>query len=143
MVTPGAAFNSTAFKLAKQAMYNRRRPIGKALMTKALYEEAIDLPASSVGFDIASGHYRNGVENEEKLWGLPVVTTIKSHVLNPRAAYIFSPHDYLGNFFLLQDATLFIEQKADIIHFYAYAAPGIGIANRLSLQRIGFPGSGL
>jgi hypothetical protein len=132
-------FNSTAFKAGFQKMVNRRRPIGKMTMTKSLYYEALDLVATSVGNDVASRHYDEGVENEEKLWGFPVITTIKSHVHDPKKAYIYAPENYLGNFFLLQDATLYIKQEADTITFWTYAAPGIGIGNRLSVQSITFP----
>lgn len=135
------AFNSTAFKRAFAKLVDRRRPIGKMTMTKSLYYEALDLPATSVGNDIATAHYKDGVENEEKLWGMPVVTTIKSHVHNTRKVYVYAPHNYLGNFFLLQDATLYIEQRADVLTFWSYAAPGIGIGNRLSVQSITFPGA--
>jgi len=134
-----AGFNSTAFKSGFQKMVGRRRPIGKMTMTKGLYYEALDLVATSVGNDIASRHYDDGVENEEKLWGFPVITTIKSTIHDPKKAYIYSPENYLGNFFLLQDATLYIKQEADTITFWTYAAPGIGIGNRLSIQSITFP----
>jgi len=132
-------FNSTAFKSGFQKMVNRRRPIGKMTMTKSLYYEALDLVATSVGNDVASRHYDDGVENEEKLWGFPVITTIKSTIHDPKKAYIYAPENYLGNFFLLQDATLYIKQEADTITFWTYAAPGIGIGNRLSVQSITFP----
>jgi len=137
-VTEANAFNSTAFKKGFQKMVGRRRPIGKITMCKSLYYEALDLPATSVGNDVASRHYDDGVESEEKLWGIPVVTTIKTHVHDPRKAYIYAPENYLGNFFLLQDATLYIKQEADMLTFWTYAAPGIGIGNRLSFQVIDF-----
>jgi len=138
-ITGATAFNSAAFRKAFQAMVRRRQPIGKVLMTKELYYEALDLPATSVGDDVASRHYDEGIEEEEKLWGIPVVSTIKSDILNPKKAYVFAPENFLGNFFLLQDATLYIKQEADIIEFWSYAAPGIGIGNTLAFQVIQFP----
>lgn len=133
-----ASFNSVAFKTAFKKLVNRRRPIGKMTMCKELYYDALDLPATSVGDQVASRHYDEGVENEDKLWGIPVITTIKSHVHDPLKVYVYSPENYLGNFFLLQDATLYIKQEADLITFWTYAAPGIGIGNRLSFQVIDF-----
>src|SRR5580704_9978059 len=143
--TQAASFNSSAFKIGFQALVNRKQPIGKILMTKSLYYEALDLPATSVGNDVASRHYDLGIEAEEKLWGIPVVSTIKRSIVDDtvgetrRSAYIFSPQNYLGVFFLLQDATLYIEQRADILTFWSYAAPGIGNGNTLSTQRVDFP----
>jgi hypothetical protein len=138
------AFGSTAFKRGLQAMVDRKQPIGKLLMTKSLYYEAIDLPATSVGNDVASRHYDEGIEAEEKLWGIPVVSTIKHEIVNGtdgdrRSVYIYAPENYLGCFFLLQDATLFIKQEADIIEMWSYAAPGIGFGNDRAIQRIDFP----
>lgn len=137
--TNAPAFTSAGFKRAYQALLNRRRPIGKQLMTKALFMEALDLPATAVGNAIAETHYREGIEKEESLWGIPVISTIKSDIFDPRECFIYSPQNFLGNFFLLQDATLFIKQEADNIEFYTYEAPGIGIGNRLSIQQLVFP----
>jgi hypothetical protein len=144
-VTAAGAFNSSAFKLGFQGLVNRRQPIGKLLMSKSTYYEALDLPATSVGNDVASRHYDLGIEAEEKLWGIPVVSTIKREIVDDvaggtrRSVYVFAPQNYLGVFFLLQDATLYIKQEADIIEFWSYAAPGIGIGNTLSTQRIDLP----
>jgi hypothetical protein len=137
--TVASAFSSSAFKRAFQSLLDRRRPIGKMLMTKSLFMEAIDLPATAVGNSIAEKHYKEGIEAEENLWGVPVVSTVKSDIYDPRECWVYSPQNFLGNFFLLQDATLFIKQEADIIEFYTYEAPGIGIGNRLSMQQIVFP----
>jgi hypothetical protein len=137
-ITLAASFTSAAFKRGMQGMLLRRRPLGKMLMTKVRYMEAIDLPATAVGTAIAEAHYREGIENEERLFGMPTVTTIKVHVYNPLHVWMYAPQNFLGNFFLLQDATLFIEQRADIIKFHTYAAPGIGIGNRQSIQLIDF-----
>ena len=143
--TLSGTFNSTAFKQGFQGLVNRLQPIGKILMSKSTYYEALDLPATSVGNDVASRHYDLGIEAEEKLWGIPVVSTIKRSIVDDvaggtrRSAYVFAPQNYLGVFFLLQDATLYIKQEADIIEFWSYAAPGIGIGNTLSVQRIDLP----
>lgn len=143
--TLAASFNSSAFKLGFQGLVNRRQPIGKMLMAKSTYYEAIDLPATSVGNDVASRHYDTGIETEEKLWGIPVVSTIKREIVDDvsggtrRSVYVFAPQNYLGVFYLLQDATLYIKQEADIIEFWSYAAPGIGLGNTLAMQRIDLP----
>lgn len=136
--TQVGAFTNAAFVKAFQAMDNRRRPIGKMLMTNSLYREAMNLPATLVGESIARKHYEEGIDKEERLWGIPVITTAKTDIYNPRECFVFSPQNFLGNFFLLQDATLFIEQRADIITFFSYAAPGIGIGNSESMQQIVF-----
>jgi len=134
-------FQSGTFKAAMQSMLDRRRPIGKMLMTKARYMDALDLPATTVGDDIAQRHFDEGIEASQKLWGIPVVTTIKSDIYPSANAWVFSPqmpNNFLGNFFLLQDATLYIKQEADIISFWSYEALGCGIGNSESMQQIDF-----
>lgn len=138
-ITAATGFNSSAFRKAFQALIRRRQPLGKILLTKELYLESLDLPATSVGDDVASRHYDEGVEDEEKLWGIPVVSTMKSDILDPTKAYVFAPENFLGNYFLLQDATLYIKQEADIIEFWSYAVPGVGIGNTIAFQVIQFP----
>ncbi|RLC86828.1 MAG: hypothetical protein DRJ03_07675 [Chloroflexi bacterium] len=140
--TTTGPFQSATFKAAMQGLLGRRRPVGKMLMTKERYMDAIDLPATTVGDDIAQRHFDEGIESSQKLWGLPVVTTIKADIYPSNKAWIFSPqmpNNFLGNFFLLQDATLYIKQEADIISFWSYEALGIGIGNRESMQEIVFP----
>jgi len=114
----------------------RRLPVGKMLMTKSLYYDALLLEATSVGDAIATRHYDEGVETEDKLWGIPVITTIKEDIIPNNEIWIFSPENYLGNFFLLQDATLFIKQEADLIEFWSYMALGIGIGNTAGVTKI-------
>jgi len=118
-----------------KAHISRRVPIGKLLMAKETFYDLLKLPHTSIG-QVASRHYDEGVEKEEKIAGIPVVTTIKRDIVPPNTIWIFSPQEFLGNFFLLQDAVLFIKQEADIISFWTYSAPGIGIGNTKSITRI-------
>ena len=50
--------------------------------------------------------------------------------------YILPPEDYLGKNFLLQDATLFIKQEADILEFWLYEVIGAAIGNALGPTRV-------
>jgi len=137
----GGPFQSGTFKQAIQAMLDRELPVGKMLMTKSQYMNALDLPATTVGDDIAKRHFDEGIEASNKLWGIPVVTTIKSGIYDNDKAWLFAPqapNNFLGNYFLLQDATLYIKQEADTIEFWSYEALGLGIGNRLAIQQIQF-----
>jgi len=131
-----APLNADAVVQALKKHIARKIPIGKFLMTKELYYDVLKLAATSVGDPIASRHYDDGVEEEEKLWGFPVITTIKNDIVQNDEFWVFGPENYLGNFFLLQDATLFIKQEADIIEFWSYSAPGIGIGNTNAITRV-------
>lgn len=136
--TGASSFTSNAFKRAFQAMDDRRRPIGKLLLTKRLFREAMDLPATALGNDIASKHYREGIDGEDHLYGVPAVVTSKVHIYDKKECWVLAPNEFLGRFYLLQDATMFIEQKRDVIGFDSYSAPGIGIGNFESIQHLVF-----
>ena len=114
----------------------RKVPVGKILITKSLAYDLLLLQATVVGNDVASRHYDNGVEEETKLFGIPMITTIKTDILPNNQFYVFAPQNYLGNFFLLQDATLFIKQEADIVEFWSYSAPGMGFGNINGITRV-------
>lgn len=137
---PTGKLTATVIKRGIQRMLANKIPVGKLLMTKSMYYNILDLPQTIVGNDIATRHYDDGIESEQKLWGFPVVTTIKEDILNTNgnanSIYVFAPQEYLGNFFLLQDATLYIEQKADMIEFWSYSAPGMGIGNANGIVRL-------
>jgi hypothetical protein len=135
-LAPAGGLNASNVVDGVKLLLNQKIPVGKILMTKNLYYDAMKLPATSVGDQVASRHYDEGVEEEQKLFGFPVVTTIKHDIIPDNRFYIFGPENYLGNFFLLQDATLFIKQEADIIEFWSYSAPGIGIGNTKSIIEV-------
>jgi len=148
-----AGFGVDAFKALFQRLIAAKKPIGKMVMSKHLFYEALSLPDTEIGFDALTRQYDQGVEGKDNLWGVPVITTIKAedasintagagatanydlagtgltgeNILYRNEVLLFAPENWLGNFFLLQDATLFIKQEADIIQFWSYSAPGIGI----------------
>jgi hypothetical protein len=136
LTTTDTELKNTGIVPALKAHIARKIPIGKILMTKSLYLDLLNLPATQIGDDVGSRHYDDGVEGEEKLFGYPVITTIKNDILSDKEFFIFGPENYLGNFFLLQDATLFIKQEADMISFWSYSAPGIGIGNTNAITRM-------
>jgi hypothetical protein len=154
-----ATFDVAGFKGLFQALIAAKKPIGKMLMSKSLFYEALSLPQNTIGFEALTRQYDQGVEGKDNLWGIPVVTTIKSektstttlgsdtydlsgvgltgeNIVYKNEVFLFAPENWLGNFFLLQDATLFIKTEADLIQFWSYSAPGIGIGQTDACYRL-------
>ena len=129
---------ASAWAQAQRAVYDRRLMVGKGLMSKSRHTDLIDLPATVIGDSVAKQHYQEGLESETGLWGTPLVTTLKSDIYLPDEAWLFPPTAYLGKFWVLRDATLYVEQKADWIKFYVYGSIGIGLANTSGIQQIIF-----
>ena len=132
----GQALSKNFIAQLFQNMTRQKMPIGKLLMTKSTFMEVLKFDHTEVGNDIVSAHYRDGIAGEEKLFGVPVITTIKNDIIDDNEIYLYAPENYLGNFFLLQDATLFIKQEADMIEFWSYSAPGIGIGNANGIRKL-------
>jgi len=121
--------------MLKSHIARKTGPVGTFLMTKELFYDIIKLTAANVGDQIAAKLYEDGAEDQAKLWGVPVVTTIKNDIVPNDEIWLYSPQSYVGKYFMLQDATMFIETKADLINFWSYMAPGIGIGNTRSITR--------
>lgn len=136
VISPAGGLTANNVVEGFKNLVSRKIPVGKMLMTEELYYDALKLPATSIGDDVAGRHYDNGLKDEKSLWGVPVVTTIKNDIVPNNEIWVVAPQNFLGNFFLLQDATLFIEQRADMIEFWSYAAPGIGIGNTSGVTKI-------
>lgn len=116
-----------AVKKMAQKLFSRKKPAGKMLMSHNTFYSILDLAQEQVGFNILEDRFKNGIEGVKSLWGMPVVTTIKRDIVADGKVYMITPENWHGQFFLLQDATLYIKQEADIITFWSYSAPGIGV----------------
>ena len=121
---------------ALQNLVQRKYPIGKIVMSKSLHLEALKLPATSIGDEVAKRHYDRGLRDEDHLWGYPVITTIKNDIIPDNVFYVFTSQEYLGYHYHLQDATLYIKEEADVYEFWTYEAVGMGIAGHRGLVKV-------
>ena len=62
---PGAITAKT-INLGVKTLLSRKIPVGKLLMTKSRYYDALEMEASVIGNDVASRHYDDGIESEQK-----------------------------------------------------------------------------
>ena len=108
----------------------------KILMTTTLKQELIELGLFDIGDAGVSANFNNGVADVTKLMGFPIVTTIKDDLVANDEVYMIAPQDYSGRFMILQDHTLFIQTKMDMISFSSYSAMGFGIVNTKSVAKI-------
>ena len=140
-VTSGT-FSPATFAAARKAMTSRRVPLGSIWITDSQFSDALTLTASEVGFATKEDHYRGaGIEKEDKIFGIQVIRCARPEVFskvlgNNNSFVMVSPENFLGKYFIIQDATLFIKQEADDIEFYAYEIVGMGIGNGKGVQQI-------
>lgn len=103
-------------------------PVGAILMTQSTYADLMTQPATQVGSPLASS-LMNGDSDLDAFYKFPIITTIKNDVLPDNQFIVFAKEQYLGQFYVLQDATVFLKQEGDMISFTTYEAVGAGIGN--------------
>ena len=109
---------------------NEQKP-GKILMSFSAYNKLISRKAVVIGDIAASDLFRGG--DQTNFYGFDIVTTIKSDVLqnnNPGdQVAVFAPQQYLGQFYALQEPTVFLKTEKDMVEFSTYESVGVGIGN--------------
>ena len=113
---------------AVKYLTQKQVPIGTILMTQSLYADLLKQPATQLGSPLASDLTRGAI-SLDNFFGWKIIVTNKNDILPDNRVIIFTAPEYLGQFYLLQDATVFLETKADMVSFTTYEAPGIGIGN--------------
>lgn len=114
------------------------RDMPKFLMNTTLKQELIELGQLEIGDKGVSKNFQDGVFGINRLLGMPIVTTIKDDIVSDDELYLIAPQDYSGRFMILQDHTLFVETKMDMISFQSYAAMGFAIVNVKSVVKVKF-----
>jgi len=91
------------------------------------------------GGDLAEQITLNGW-GQTNWFGLRLLITIKRNLVPDNRLYMFVVPKALGKFFLLEDTTMYVDTKAFMIEFFAYASCGAAIANSAGLAIADFTG---
>ena len=117
-----------------KALPKLKRPIGCMLMNDVTAKELLKWDAIDVGDAVVSDQYYKGL-TVSTVFGIKALFTIKREIIPDDKIYFFSTEDFLGKFFILQDATVYIKHEADFLEFFTYESIGIGIGNTKSVIR--------
>lgn len=121
-------FNKVNLMQGVKKLLSKKLPVGCILMTQSMYADLLTFAATDVGSPAASELFR-GQASLDNFFGYKIITTNKSDLIPTNQAIIFAPQEYLGQFYSLQDATVFLKTEADMIEFETYEAIGSGIGN--------------
>ncbi len=128
----------TMIRAINQLVGARQKP-AKILLPYTLYNVLLSRPSSVVGSLLADSHFRG--EEMNGMYGYTFIPTIKLDIMTSGlsehldAGYIgdlvaiFAPEGYLGQFYSLQEPTVFLKNEADMVEFYVYESVGIGYGN--------------
>ncbi len=119
---------------------NFQKP-GKILLPYKLYLKLISRKSVVIGDIAASDLFRGG--DQTNFYGFELITTNKSDILQsgivdssaaPTArpgdmCAVFAPEQYLGQFYALQEPTVFLKTEKDMVEFTTYESVGVGIGN--------------
>lgn len=126
--TISGGFNVPNLMAGIKYLLQNKLPVGAILMTQSMYADLLSQPATIVGNDVASGLY-TGKMSLDNFFGYKIITTNKTEILPTNQAIVFAPQEYLGQFYSLQDATVFLKTEADMIEWETYESIGSGIGN--------------
>lgn len=126
--TMSGGFTKANLLAGVKNLLNKRLPVGCILMTQAMYNDLLSFPATDVGSPAASELFR-GQAPLDNFFGYKIITTNKSNILPTNRAIVFAPEAYLGQFYTLQDAQVFLKAEQDMLEFQTYEAVGAGIGN--------------
>lgn len=126
--TISGGFNKVNLMSAIKNLLVNKLPVGCILMTQSMYSDLLTFPATDVGSPAASDLFR-GQASIDNFFGYKIITTNKADILPVNQCLIFAPQEYLGQFYSLQDATVFLKTEMDFIEFTTYEAIGSGIGN--------------
>lgn len=126
--TIGGGLTIPNLTTATKYLLQKQVPVARILMTHSLYMDLLKQPSTQIGSPLASA-LTAGEKNLDNFFGFKIITTNKNDILPDNRVIIFTAPQYLGQMYLLQDATVFLKTEADMVSFTTYEAPGIGLGN--------------
>lgn len=100
-------------------------------------KEFLKWDTTDIGYDPVTMHYKRGLTCGTVM-GLKLLTTIKRDIVPDNVVYFFAPEDFLGKFFVLDDARVYIKTEGPFIEFYAYKSIAAGVLNARGVARATF-----
>lgn len=139
IITVSGGLNFQGIVTVAKKMVANKLPVGCILMTQEMYldllaQPAVNATSSGLGGGMGMGsQYANdmvrGLGTLDSIYNYPIITTIKNNILPNNQIMVFTTPQYLGQFYTLQDAVVYLKSEADIISFHTYESVGIGIGN--------------
>ena len=113
---------------------------GVFLMNRHTAKEFLEWDRSEVGGDLAERLMKDGVSalEEAKIFGVRHIFTMKRDLVADNVVYEFAEPSFLGRAYVLEDVTMYVEKKRDILRFSAQEKLGITFANTASLGKTTF-----
>lgn len=113
---------------------------GSFLLNRKTAKKFLKWTRDEIGGDLAQDLFKDGLSalKEFKIMGVRHIATIKRDLVPDDVVYQFAEPGYLGKAYVLQDITMYVEKKKDILRFSAMEKIGVALANVAALNRSKF-----
>lgn len=122
----------------QKILERRRLNNGVFLMNRSTAKEFVKSDRAEIGGDLSEKMWKDGLKaiGDSVILGVPHIFTIKDDLVPDNIVYSFAEPDFLGRFYILQDVTMYVEKKEDIITMNATETIGAGILNVAGVAKI-------
>jgi hypothetical protein len=123
--------NRSNYKEVLNHLEDRELNNGLFLMNRHTAKEFLEWDRTEFGGDIAEKLALDGLTalTEAKIFGVRHAFTMKRGIVPDNVLYQFAEPNFLGRAYVLQDVTMYVEKKKDILRFSAHEKIGITFAN--------------
>ncbi len=134
----GGHFSRENYVHVLNMLENQSLNNGVILMNRKTAKSFLTFNRSEIGGDLSQTLFTDGLSGlqEAKIFGVKHLFTIKRDIVPDGVIYLFAEPEYLGRFYTLQDPTMYVEKKKDILRFSARETLSVTFANLVGCGRI-------
>ncbi len=138
-VIPGAITRENYVQVLRY-IENQNLNNGVILMNRSTAKEFLKFDRSEIGGDLSQALFQKGLTalTEAEIMGVKHLFTIKRDLVPDNVLYVFTEPQFLGRFYSLQETTMFVEKKKDILRFSARETISVTIANVVGVVQVQF-----
>lgn len=125
----GAPFNKeTLITLLNAPIQNKLR-VSVLLMTESTYNNFGRQSAEIVSDQFVNDVVMKGMVASKVLAGMPIITTMKTEIINDNEIFAFPAPEYMGKFYELDSEKFIVKKDDGLISWYSRKNMAIGLAN--------------
>ena len=137
------AWNRADYAKVLSVLENQNLNNGVILMNRKTAKQFLTFDRSEIGGDLAQSLFTDGLTalQEAKIFGVKHLFTIKRDLVPDNTIFLFAEPQFLGRFYTLQELTMFVEKKKDILRVSANETISVTVANVLAVAQVNFVAS--
>lgn len=142
-ITINSLITRDSYAEALSFLEDRNLNNGVFLMNRRTAKDILRLNRTEIGGDLAETLFKSGLSGLQsaEIMGVRHIFTMKRDLVADGVVYQFAEPNFLGRAYVLQDVTMYVEKKKDILRFSAQEKIGITFANVAGLNKVIFNGT--